>query len=205
MNQPAHAKAYRVGLVTAEDVGNGVVKDSLVYLHSQVPGSPDLFYFIPSPESEEGFPLRMNQVTREPAFDHVVPAYSDEAVPVNESVVLDVADLSAEVPQPTTPQGLGGGLKYDAGKPRPTLLMRGCAWALQGVSAVLAFGAAKYKEDSWREVENGVSRYSDALMRHLLAWLGGEENDEESGMPHLWHAATNIMFLIELTRNKENA
>ncbi|WKC56411.1 hypothetical protein [Stenotrophomonas phage c9-N] len=197
-----HAKAYRVGLVTAEDVGNGVVKDSLVYLHSQVDGSPDLFYFIDSPDSEHGFPLKMNQVTREPAFDHIVSS-SGEVTAVADSVTIDAGTGVAE-PEPA-PQSRGGGLKYDAGKPRPTLLMRGCAWALQGVSAVLAFGAAKYAEDSWREVENGVSRYSDALMRHLLAWLGGEENDEESGMPHLWHAATNIMFLIELTRNKENA
>lgn len=191
-----HAKAYRVGLVTAEDVSNGVIKDSLVYLHSQVDGSPDLFYFIDSPQSEEAFMLRMNQVTREPAFDHIVPVAGDP-FPVQPEVTIDAATGQAE------PPSRGAGLKFDGGKPRPTLLMKGCAWALKGVSAVLAFGAAKYAEDSWRQVENGVERYSDALMRHLLAWMGGEENDEESGMPHLWHAATNIMFLIELTRKKE--
>jgi hypothetical protein len=28
----------------------------------------------------------------------------------------------------------------------------------------------------------------------------GEETDKESGMPHLWHAACNLMFLIDLDK-----
>ena len=37
-------------------------------------------------------------------------------------------------------------------------------------------------------------------MRHFEAYRSGEKNDPESGMPHLWHVACNIMFLIELER-----
>ena len=32
-------------------------------------------------------------------------------------------------------------------------------------------------------------------MRHLQAWRMGERLDEESGYPHLYHVATNMMFL----------
>lgn len=45
-----------------------------------------------------------------------------------------------------------------------------------------------------------MARYidADALYRHWLAYLGGEERDEESGLPHLWHLATNVAFLIDM-------
>ena len=37
-----------------------------------------------------------------------------------------------------------------------------------------------------------------ALLRHLMAYQAGEVNDPESGMPHLWHVATNAAFLVVL-------
>lgn len=43
-----------------------------------------------------------------------------------------------------------------------------------------------------------LERYRDALYRHWLAYLGGEERDAESGLPHLWHLACNVAFLIEM-------
>lgn len=196
--------AYQVTLVTPVDVENGAVKGSTVYLHSQSKENPGIFFFITHPDSEDGIPLELHQVKRTPEFDLSV----DDPRPVEEvpqaPVELDTSTGEVHVdPRPLAGPvelGRGAGLKYDAGKPRPTLLMRGCAWALSGVSSILAFGAKKYAADSWRDVENGVERYTDALMRHLLAWMGGEKLDEESGMPHLWHAATNLLFIIELTK-----
>jgi len=47
------------------------------------------------------------------------------------------------------------------------------------------------------------SRYVGALYRHLEAWRDGEEVDTESSMPHLWHAMTNLAFLIELGQIKK--
>lgn len=84
--------------------------------------------------------------------------------------------------------------KADKGKVRPTLVPMSLVWA---VAHVREYGCKKYKDpDNWKQVEE--QRYKDALYRHLLAYFGGEENDEESGLPHLWHAACNIAFLIEL-------
>ncbi len=89
------------------------------------------------------------------------------------------------------------GLKYDAGKPRWSLLMRGCSLALQGVVAVLTFGAQKYAADSWQNVENAEERYRDALYRHLAAieQHGPLSVDPESGLLHWYHVACNALFM----------
>lgn len=84
--------------------------------------------------------------------------------------------------------------KSDEGKPRPTLvppsLMRAC-------TEVREYGTHKYKDpDNWRKVS--AERYRDALYRHWLAYLEGEAYDPESQLPHLWHIACNVAFLIEM-------
>lgn len=96
-------------------------------------------------------------------------------------------------------------LKFDAGKPRWSLLMRGLATALGGVVAVLTFGAKKYEAHSWRNVSNGEERYLDALYRHLDALQRGEKIDPESGLSHWSHVATNALFLHELEIQNDNA
>ncbi len=99
--------------------------------------------------------------------------------------------LDDEEPQPANKQEA----KADAGKPRPTLVPRSLVWA---VAKIREYGCAKYGDpENWRRVE--PQRYRDAACRHLMAYLdepGGK--DEESGLPHLWHLACNIAFLIEL-------
>ena len=96
------------------------------------------------------------------------------------------------------PPDAHGGLKHDGGKPRWSLLMRGCADALQAVVRVLTFGAQKYADDSWQGVQNGQQRYRDALYRHMNAIERGELVDDESGESHWAHVATNALFLYEL-------
>lgn len=74
---------------------------------------------------------------------------------------------------------------------------------IAGVADVLTFGAAKYDAHNWKNVDD-KSRYVSALYRHLEAWRAGEEFDDESGKPHLHHAATNLAFLIELNHTPED-
>ena len=91
-------------------------------------------------------------------------------------------------------------IKADAGKLCPTLVPPSLVTA---VAAIRGYGVAKYgSSESWRTVES--ERYKDALYRHWLAYLGGEENDPESGFPHLWHLACNVAFLIELEQGEKN-
>lgn len=84
--------------------------------------------------------------------------------------------------------------KADKGKVRPTLVPSSLVLA---VAKIREYGCEKYHDpDNWKQVE--PQRYRDALYRHLLAYFNGEELDEESGLPHLHHAACNIAFLIEM-------
>lgn len=87
--------------------------------------------------------------------------------------------------------------KADAGKLRLTLVPRGI---IRAIAYVRQFGVEKYKDpDNWKQVE--PQRYRDALCRHLLAYLDDPKSkDEESSLPHLWHAACNIAFLIEMEK-----
>jgi len=71
------------------------------------------------------------------------------------------------------------------------------------IAKVLTEGAIKYSDHNWRK---GLqwSRVYGATMRHLLAWNKGETIDPETGLSHLSHAATNIMFLLEYSNTCQN-
>lgn len=93
------------------------------------------------------------------------------------------------------------GIKYDTGKRKWRLL----PWkALEEVVKVLEFGATKYSENNWIAVQNWRQRYFDAAQRHLIAWYEGEQNDSDSRLNHLAHAACCTLFLLylDLTNTK---
>ena len=89
--------------------------------------------------------------------------------------------------------------KFDAGKSRIDLIP---GEALEGVGEILAYGAAKYAEDSWKLVPDAEKRYRAALLRHMAAILRGEDRDPESGRLHIDHVACNANFLQYLARHK---
>lgn len=70
---------------------------------------------------------------------------------------------------------------------------------LREVASVLAFGAKKYGWHNWRGGSEWV-RYASSALRHIFAWLGGENRDPESGCLHLAHAICNLMFIMEWQR-----
>lgn len=93
-----------------------------------------------------------------------------------------------------------GGTKYDSGKPRMDLLV---PEADELTAMVLGFGAEKYGPFNWM---NGIaySRLQAALRRHLGSWAKGEDQDPESGLPHLAHARCCLDFLIWMSINRED-
>jgi Domain of unknown function (DUF5664) len=86
------------------------------------------------------------------------------------------------------------GLKYDSGK-SPLSLIPGSG--LRAIGEVLSYGKKKYNAHNWRKgIEH--SRLLDAAMRHLSYVCDGELIDKESGLRHLAHAATNLIFLLDM-------
>ena len=99
-----------------------------------------------------------------------------------------------------------GAIKYDSGKP---CTYRGVVQyfprAVTAVAEISTFGASKYAWAGWEKVDDGVARYSDAMMRHLFKEGAGEEFDDDSGLMHAAHAAWGALARLELIlREKEN-
>lgn len=86
------------------------------------------------------------------------------------------------------------GRKFDIGKLRYGLIP---PLAQQEMVKVLTFGAEKYEPDNWKHVEDSITRYFDAMERHVWAWKMGEDLDPESGIHHLAHAMCCLAFLYE--------
>lgn len=84
------------------------------------------------------------------------------------------------------------GMKFDNDKLLYSLIPPETTKAL---AEVLTFGAKKYAPNNWQLVENGQTRYLDALFRHLEAFRSGETHDPDSGLHHLAHVLTNVAFL----------
>lgn len=90
------------------------------------------------------------------------------------------------------------GLRYNAGKLPYHLLPDD---AIQEVVRVLQKGAEKYAERNWQNGLKWDSECASSLQRHLAAWKLGEDNDSESGLPHMAHVATNALFLLHFAIN----
>lgn len=95
--------------------------------------------------------------------------------------------------------GTDKGVKLDARKPRLDLVLGEFATALWGVGLVGTFGADKYTDSGWKDVENGIERYLSAMLRHYLNYKSGEIDDKESKLPHLAHMAWNSLAVLQLS------
>jgi hypothetical protein len=97
------------------------------------------------------------------------------------------------------------GAKLDSGK---VCVFRGAIdyfpRAIEAVAAISTFGARKYAWKGWETVPEGVERYSDALVRHLIAEAKGQVLDPDSGLAHSAHAAWNALAVLELKLREMN-
>lgn len=92
-------------------------------------------------------------------------------------------------------------MKFDVNKADWSLI----AWdSMEEILKVLEFGKIKYA--AWNWSENGGFKYSrvlSATLRHLFAFIRGEDNDPESGISHIAHVGCNVMFLLYYIKHKE--
>lgn len=87
----------------------------------------------------------------------------------------------------------GTGVKHDQDKPEMALLS---SIALLETAKVMTFGKLKYSANNWR---GGFAwtRPLSAALRHIFAYLGGQDKDPETGISHLAHAICCLMFVLE--------
>jgi len=91
-------------------------------------------------------------------------------------------------------------IKADEGKNRLDLIEPDF---ILGLGEALTFGAKKYSDKGWKNIENKHDSNYASLMRHIMAWRKGEKKDPESGLNPLLHAAYNIMVLYYDDLQKE--
>jgi hypothetical protein len=74
-------------------------------------------------------------------------------------------------------------------------------YGLEEYGKVCSYGSRdKYAQNNWRY---GFvwSLSANALLRHYLAWVGGEDLDPDSGLHHLAHAAWHSLVLVQFSKD----
>lgn len=99
------------------------------------------------------------------------------------------------------------GVKHDAGKPKVAMVLQYFSNALTEVAKCGTFGTAKYGngkfwDHNWNRVENGVERYSDAMIRHFLS-EPTEGQDPDTELLHAAHVAWNALARLQLMLESE--
>ena len=69
--------------------------------------------------------------------------------------------------------------------------------SLEDMVRVLEFGAKKYSRDNWKKGLK-TTEIVDSMLRHIYAYLNGEDVDPESGINHTGHIMCNAMFLSHM-------
>jgi hypothetical protein len=92
-------------------------------------------------------------------------------------------------PDPTNPKDLIGVTKCPLRLVPPALMLE-CA-------TVMKHGAEKYGPYNWRDQKIRATVYGEAILRHLLAWMDGEDVDPDSGKSHLGHIAAGCGIVID--------
>ncbi len=82
-----------------------------------------------------------------------------------------------------------GKLRYDLLPPHP----------IEEIVKVLTKGAEKYGDHNWQKGMEW-NKVIASMKRHIAAFEKGEDYDNESGLLHMAHAATNALFLLEYYR-----
>ncbi len=87
----------------------------------------------------------------------------------------------------SNPKDTVGSKKVSISKIPPAVLFE--------VANALLSGGLKYASYNWRAEGSRATVYYDAVMRHLMAWLEGEDIDPDSGLSHVTQAISGLIVL----------
>ncbi|QRQ99764.1 dATP/dGTP diphosphohydrolase domain-containing protein [Dyadobacter sandarakinus] len=90
------------------------------------------------------------------------------------------------------------GIRLNSDKPQWSLVDFA---SLEDMVKVLQYGAGRYGKENWRK-GFPTTQICESLLRHTFAYLSGEDNDQETGLPHFAHIQCNALFLAHTQRNK---
>jgi hypothetical protein len=90
------------------------------------------------------------------------------------------------------------GLRFNKGKTRWALMD---FEMLEGAVKVLEFGCDKYGEFNWKKGLK-TTEICESSLRHIIAFLNGEDIDKESGISHSSHLICNAIFLEYMMKYK---
>ena len=96
-------------------------------------------------------------------------------------------------PEPSTK---GANPKERRGRLKPDLSLMPPAVLVLEAMAMMQ-GARKYGPYNWRKTRVQARTYIAASMRHIAAWLDGEEVAEDSGIHHLAHARASLGVVMD--------
>lgn len=153
------------------------------------------------PREDEDVPV-IGAYASEVRLDPVVDFMKSRDIP-GADIVDSVSKEVTESPIEEVLKEDNKALRYNEGKPKFSLIS---LIALIPMIRVLMYGAKKYtthnpdgsvKSTGANNWKKGLkkSEVLDSLQRHIAALLEGEENDPESGLPHIGHIQCNTMFL----------
>jgi hypothetical protein len=110
----------------------------------------------------------------------------------------DIRDMKREQ-DPNGKKANEPGAKLDEGK---TAAFRGLLdyfpRACLAVADISTEGAKKYTWKGWETVPDGINRYTDAAVRHLVGRVIEGPIDKVSGQSHYAHMAWNALAVLEL-------
>jgi hypothetical protein len=66
-----------------------------------------------------------------------------------------------------------------------------------GVAEAMANGAEKYGAYNFRDIPVEMMTYIEAALRHLFAFMDGQDNAEDTGIHHLKHAGASIAIVLD--------
>jgi len=91
--------------------------------------------------------------------------------------------------KPSNPKDLSGSGKVPLHLWPETATVFGCIAFLDG--------ALKYGRSNFRVVGVRASIYVDAAKRHINLWFEGEENEPDTGIPHLAYALACLAIIVD--------
>jgi hypothetical protein len=111
-------------------------------------------------------------------------------------------DIGGPWPQPNgigdvKSDAKGSGARFNSDKPDFSLIP---LVTLEDEARVWEYGKRKYAAWNWAKGMPWSVPFA-CIQRHMAAWQRGEDNDPESGLPHMAHVACNVRMLLLYSKN----